>query len=203
MVHTSLSSLETAIRAGWSVWTSDPVDQPAWSKSNPASGQCASTALVVQDLIGGELLMAEVRSADGAPHGVHYWNRLAGGLELDLTREQFRDGEVVREPRQTPRPLDVTRGRLPGHYQLLAARVARELASAGSPDGARDANCVRRQGLRSRWTACWGSVPSRSFKDPGSMSWPTNAYYLRAWCPPRSTPATNTYLLHSSIRARV
>jgi hypothetical protein len=121
--------LEDAIRAAWCLWTSDPVDQPGWTRANPASGQCASTALVVQDRLGGELLIAEVHEADGRRQGVHYWNRLPGGAELDLTREQFRRGEVVGAPSEVERPPDVTRGRLAGHYHLLAARVAR----AGAP----------------------------------------------------------------------
>jgi ADP-ribose pyrophosphatase YjhB (NUDIX family) len=100
--YCAVPSLEHAVRAAWCRWTSDPVDQPGWTDANPASGQCASTALVVQDrLLGGDLLMAEVHEADGSRQGVHYWNRLAGGRELDLTR-----------------------GRLAGNYHLLAHRVA-------------------------------------------------------------------------------
>jgi ADP-ribose pyrophosphatase YjhB (NUDIX family) len=124
--------LEHAIRAGWSRWTSDPVDQPGWTAANPASGQCASTALVVQDRLGGELLIADVHEADGSRQGVHYWNRLPGGRELDLTREQFRSGEVVGAPDTVDRPTDVTRGRLAGQYHLLAARVARKGEAAGA-----------------------------------------------------------------------
>jgi ADP-ribose pyrophosphatase YjhB (NUDIX family) len=123
---------EDAIRAGWCRWTSDPVDHPGWTETNPASGQCASTALVVQDRLGGELLLAEVHEADGSRQGVHYWNRLSDGREVDLTREQFRRGEVVGEPEAIERPADVTRGRLAGQYHLLAARVARH----GEPAGA-------------------------------------------------------------------
>ncbi|MGZ4306040.1 MAG: YunG family protein [Solirubrobacteraceae bacterium] len=78
MLHSSLSVLEEAIRGAWCVWTSDPVDQLRWSESNPASGQCASTALVVQDFVGGELLVADVKGGGGDTQGVHYWNRLAG-----------------------------------------------------------------------------------------------------------------------------
>ncbi len=32
------------------------------------------------------------------------WNRLPGGLEVDLTRDQFRNGEVVGEPTARQRP---------------------------------------------------------------------------------------------------
>jgi hypothetical protein len=51
---------------------------------------------------------------------VHFWNRLPDGRELDLTRDQFQDGQVVGSPREVERPADVTRGRLPGHYHLLS-----------------------------------------------------------------------------------
>ena len=133
---TSLTELERAIRAAWSVWTADPVDQAAWSTSNPACGQCAVTALVIQDLLGGELLLADVTHADGTPQGVHFSNRLAGGVELDLTREQFSAGEVVGEGQLIARPTDLTRGRLPGNYRLLAERVRRELQAGADPERA-------------------------------------------------------------------
>jgi hypothetical protein len=121
------------VRAAWCLWTSDPVDQPGWTDANPASGQCASTALVVQDRLGGELLMAEVHEPDGSRQGVHYWNRLPDGRELDLTREQFQRGEVVGPARVVGRPPDVTRGRLAGNYHLLAHRVTRALDVGAVP----------------------------------------------------------------------
>jgi hypothetical protein len=55
------------------------------------------TALVVHDLLGGELLEAEVHQPDGSRQGFHYWNRLAG-VDIDLTRAQFIGGERVQEP---------------------------------------------------------------------------------------------------------
>lgn len=48
------ADLERAIRASWSERTCDPVDLPDWSPENAARGQCGVTALVVQDLMGGE-----------------------------------------------------------------------------------------------------------------------------------------------------
>jgi hypothetical protein len=60
---------------------------------------------------------------------VHYWNRLAGGVEVDLTREQFRAGEVILEPAVAPRPPDLTGARLSGQYEALAGRVRQGLRS--------------------------------------------------------------------------
>lgn len=71
-----------------------------WSQENPSLNQCAVTALVVQDLFGGDLLRCEMTNGNS-----HYWNRLPDGTELDLSKEQFefiqaqpkRETVVIRE----------------------------------------------------------------------------------------------------------
>jgi hypothetical protein len=93
----TLEVLQAAIRASWSLETCDPTDAARWTPANPSLGQCAVTALVVHDLLGGQLLEAEVRHDDGSRQGFHYWNRLAG-VDIDLTREQFASSEHVQEP---------------------------------------------------------------------------------------------------------
>jgi hypothetical protein len=128
MVFESLADIERVIRSCWSEQTCDPVDE--WSAENPARGQCAVTALVVQDLLGGELLLAEVLYADGSRQGVHYWNRLVGGVEVDLTRDQFSATEIVQGPDVVPRPPDTSSGRLAPQYQALATAVRARLARA-------------------------------------------------------------------------
>ena len=64
-------------------------------RSNPSRGQCGVTSLVLHDLLGGALLVAEVTYAAGGRQGFHTWNRLPDGTQADLTREQFRPDEVV------------------------------------------------------------------------------------------------------------
>jgi hypothetical protein len=98
----ALRDIEEAIRASWSVETCDPTDVEVWTPANPSRGQCAVTALVVHDLIGGQLLEAEVHYPDGSRQGFHYWNRLAG-VDIDLTRDQFESNELVQEPRLVDR----------------------------------------------------------------------------------------------------
>jgi hypothetical protein len=124
----SLTQIEDAIRASWCRETCDPVDLDEWSESNPAKGQCGVTALVIQDLLGGELLIAEVRHADGSRQGVHYWNRLSCGTEIDLTRTQFANGELIGRPGLVTRPRNTDEGRMAEQYRLLAGRVASQLA---------------------------------------------------------------------------
>lgn len=71
----------TPLNEAWSKQTSS--DSANWSEANPAWGQCAVTALIVQDVLGGDLLRALVNGTS------HYWNRLPNGQELDLTIQQF------------------------------------------------------------------------------------------------------------------
>ena len=126
-----MEDVERAVRAAWGVDVcEDPADVPRWSPSNPARGQCGPTALVVHDLLGGDLVVAEVRHADGSPQGYHWWNVLPDGREVDLTREQFTEGEVVGRPRVLARPAGpMKRGE--AEYLRLRARVLTALG-AGS-----------------------------------------------------------------------
>jgi hypothetical protein len=114
-------ALRAAIRASWSVETCDPTDAADWTPANPSRGQCAVTALVVHDLYGGELLEAEVHFQDGSRQGFHYWNRLAG-VEVDLTREQFSDQEIVQEPQVIDR-LPEFPWRAEEQYRIFRKRV--------------------------------------------------------------------------------
>ncbi len=104
MADATRHDLEAAIRAAWALDTCDPVDADDWSAANPSRGQCGPTALTVHDLLGGELLIAEVLRTDGSRQGVHYWNLLPDGTEIDLTREQFASSEVIQQPRILRRP---------------------------------------------------------------------------------------------------
>ena len=122
----SLEQLTRAVRDAWSVETCDDHDVAMWSPANPSRGQCTSTAWVVHDLLGGELLEAEVLRPDGSRQGFHYWNRLPDGTEVDLTREQFGPGEEVGPGvvvARTPLPL-------PGgaQYERLRDRVRAALS---------------------------------------------------------------------------
>lgn len=69
-----------------------------WYKSDfypkvPSGGQCFVTAMVVQDIFGGELVQGTVQQIDG--NMSHYWNRLPNGQEFDLTSDQFVEGDGI------------------------------------------------------------------------------------------------------------
>jgi hypothetical protein len=123
----TLVSITEALHACWAADTCSPDDlaRAGWWPDNPAWGHCDITALIVNDLFGGDLMLGEVYLA-GEQHGYHWWNRLGSGLEIDLTREQFRLGQVITTPRVVKRP----KGPLPRRweeYQLLRERLASHL----------------------------------------------------------------------------
>src|SRR5262245_59251869 len=121
----TLHELETAIREAWSRETSDDPDE--WSEANRARGQCAVTALLVRELLGGDILVANVLR-DGVRVDRHAWNRLPSGLVLDLTRGQFESGEHFGEPR-LEEPLLTHRH--PERFVTLRERVRSRLGLDG------------------------------------------------------------------------
>ena len=127
-----LADVEPAVRAAWCLQTCDDADVADWSPATPARGQCGATALTVHDLLGGELLVAEVCHPDGSRQGYHYWNRLPGGVEVDLTREQFAPHEVVQEPRVVERPPGLPH-RCAAQYLRLRASVCAALGLRAEP----------------------------------------------------------------------
>ena len=66
-----------ALLESWSLKTSGQ-----WLASNPARGQCNVTALLINDLFGGEILKTSL------PEGDHFYNRI-DGERIDLTDSQF------------------------------------------------------------------------------------------------------------------
>ena len=116
----SLSSVESAFRSAFSVDLCAEDDLPFWSEDNPSRGHCAIAALTINDLFGGDLLVAEV-FRDGHKTGYHCWNRLSG-LDVDLTRDQFSDNETVGSPDVVKRPEGRPK-QYADQYDIFRARV--------------------------------------------------------------------------------
>ncbi|HEU5244084.1 MAG TPA: hypothetical protein VFU33_06755 [Gaiellaceae bacterium] len=117
----TIDVLRPLVRAAWGPDTCYPHLKEEWRPDNPGRGQCGMTALVVQDVLGGDLILAEVH-VDGVKDGNHYWNRLPDGTEVDLTDDQFRPDELVVNPQVVHRPPDAPR-RCREQYELLRDRV--------------------------------------------------------------------------------
>ena len=124
----SLNEVEAAIRASWGPDTC--YDPDLWNPDMPERAQCGTTAMVIQDLLGGDLLEAKVyRDGEQVEH--HYWTRLPSGIEIALTAEQFDDDLVIGEPL-----VRVRDGQKPKHraqYEALAQRVRERLDVAAHP----------------------------------------------------------------------
>jgi hypothetical protein len=89
--------------------------------------------MAVTELLGGVLLWAEVYRRDGEHDGLHYWNRLPTGLEIDLTRDQFRWGEQLGKP-SVQQAVRLPTARMATRYDLYASRV-RSCLGGSLPEG--------------------------------------------------------------------
>lgn len=102
-------------------WTSETSSDAAhWSEGNRAWGQCAVTALIVQDMFGGELLRSKVENIS------HYWNRLPSGEEIDLTRQQFGETVVLQGIETRTREYVLGFPDTRRRYKTLLRRLARD-----------------------------------------------------------------------------
>lgn len=121
-MRTTLNALEAAVRSSWDDDTTfASPEYLARSDGRPSRGQCGPTALVLQELLGGDLVVADVEHA-GRRVGVHYWNVTAGGVELDLTADQFTADERLVDVRRVTVARNVdSPGERP--FRLLRDRV--------------------------------------------------------------------------------
>lgn len=114
-VPVNLTDLELVLQRAWSADTSA---SPTWSAECPSAGQCAVTALLLQDYFGGELLRGVVCGES------HYWNRLPDGTEVDLTAQQFAEYRVDTPPEVRDRSYVLSFPATVRRYHLLRAAVA-------------------------------------------------------------------------------
>lgn len=96
-----VQTIKKALYRGWSPRTSS--DGNRWSRKGPAWGQCAVSALYVQEKLGGNILRTEYTTPQG-DKGSHYFNLLSGNTVYDATAEQFPDDTVFNPP-LSERPL--------------------------------------------------------------------------------------------------
>ncbi len=119
--------LEKVIKESWDKKTCYIGCVEKWTPKNPAWGQCAVTALIVQDYFGGELLYCH--------HNHHYWNRLPNQEEVDLTRTQFSTTTIlclddIRSRKYVLENEAAIKAKTPQRYHLLKRRVKQKLKSS-------------------------------------------------------------------------
>ena len=74
--------LKEFLSYSWSKDTCSPGLRNEWNEDNPSLGQCAITALIVNDIFGGKIMRCMASS------GSHYYNLIDDKI-VDLTKEQF------------------------------------------------------------------------------------------------------------------
>lgn len=121
------------IEAAWSKETS--CVPWYWTDMNPSTGQCGVTALLIQDLIDGDILKTWVPVA-----GTHYYNRSTEGEIIDLTLNQF-PNDII--PYLSPPELALRKDilhsehpsqlRITERYQLLKKRFKELLIKTTLP----------------------------------------------------------------------
>lgn len=75
-----LSELEKIIKLSWTKETS--YNNEEWTPTNPSLGQCAITALIVEDFMGGDIKRCLCGNIS------HYYNFINNEI-IDLTKDQF------------------------------------------------------------------------------------------------------------------
>jgi len=116
--------LERIIENSWSKETSS---EPDWSPDNPAWGQCAVTALVIDDYFIGDIVWAEASLPDRRKKS-HYFNKIKD-KELDLTRKQFPKGTIIPAGIPKTKEFSTTREYILSYpqtvkrYEILKQRV--------------------------------------------------------------------------------
>ena len=76
--------LESMLKKSWTKDTCVASCRDGWSEENPCVGQCAITALIVNDYIGGKIMRCMTST------GSHYFNMI-DGIVVDLTKDQFEE----------------------------------------------------------------------------------------------------------------
>lgn len=67
-------------------WSEKTAYKNEWDISNPAKNQCDVTAMIVQDVVGGDIVCCKT-----SDNNLHFWNILSDGEHIDLTESQFDD----------------------------------------------------------------------------------------------------------------
>lgn len=73
------------MEGAWTADTCAPRFRSDWNETNKTLGQCSITAILVQDVFGGEIFAVDVPDV-----GYHCYNKV-GDYVFDLTSEQFKE----------------------------------------------------------------------------------------------------------------
>jgi len=130
----ALNKLVLVLPECWGADTSS--DSESWNMLNRPYGQCAVTALIVQDYCGGKIVNSIVEIPEWGEKGKavsHYLNQIED-VQIDLTYHQFPEDTEVPKGVEKKKDFESTRDYVLSYeptakrYMLLKERVERELA---------------------------------------------------------------------------
>lgn len=108
------------LRKAWCAATAHPSYRKNWTKDNPSYGQCCVTALVVQDLYGGDIYSCKVGNNS------HFVNIIDERI-IDRTAEQFGGTDKIkyvnRSFKKRSRESLLKNKDVKQRYELLKARL--------------------------------------------------------------------------------
>lgn len=111
----TLKELLNSLKSAWCIETAHPSYRDKWNKENPSAGQCAVTALIVQEHFGGKICSCKVGKFS------HYINIINDEI-VDLTSEQFKNPEyksiVTKDPKILLKNKDTY-----SRYSLLKSKI--------------------------------------------------------------------------------
>jgi len=125
----SENKLKIAFQKSWIKESSSDVEK--WTKLNPSYGQCAVTALIVNDYLGGEIVWSDAILPTGEKIS-HYFNKI-NEVEIDFTKEQFPKGTKISKGIAKTKEFNSTREYILSYsstkirYHLLKKRVKENL----------------------------------------------------------------------------
>ncbi|MBU4242485.1 MAG: hypothetical protein KKA65_02700 [Nanoarchaeota archaeon] len=130
----ALNNLAKVLPECWGADTSS--DPESWNMFNRCYGQCAVTALLVQDYCGGKIVNCTLEVPRWGEKGksVSYYFNKIGNLEIDLTKHQFPEDTEVPKGVDKKKDFPTTRDYVlfyeptAKRYELLKERVEKELA---------------------------------------------------------------------------
>ena len=120
-----INELKQLLLKSWDAETCVPGLRSEWTNDNPSLGQCAITALIVNDFFGGKIMRCMASS------GSHYYNIIDDEI-IDLTVEQFL-GEIPQYEDGSERTKDYLLGNedTKNRYLLLNKRLQNNLLHHG------------------------------------------------------------------------
>ena len=109
--------LQMILELSWNYDTCSPELKSVYDNSNPSLGQCAVTALIVNDCFGGKIMRTMTST------GSHYYN-MVGGAIIDMTSNQF-NSEIInyKNGEERTREYLLTNDDTRNRYLLLSERV--------------------------------------------------------------------------------